>query len=132
MIEYKQVIIMRTDLGMRRGKQIAQGAHATLGCLIGSHIDAKSLSELNASISVITPEIYNWLKQGMKKVCVQIGSEEELLDLIGKAEKSGLTTHAVIDSGLTEFNGVRTLTCAAIGPNKIEDIDKITGHLKLL
>jgi len=38
----------------------------------------------------------------------------------------------IVDSGLTEFHGVKTKTCLAIGPNKKEDIDKITGSLKLL
>ena len=29
-MEPKQVIVMRRDLGMRRGKEIAQGAHASM------------------------------------------------------------------------------------------------------
>lgn len=37
----------------------------------------------------------------------------------------------ITDVGRTEFNGVPTITALAIGPNKSEDIDKITGHLKL-
>lgn len=30
----KQVIVMRKDLNMRRGKQIAQGAHASMAALL--------------------------------------------------------------------------------------------------
>lgn len=33
MSEVKQVIVIRRDLGMRRGKEIAQGAHASMAWL---------------------------------------------------------------------------------------------------
>ena len=38
----------------------------------------------------------------------------------------------IVDAGLTEFNGVPTKTCIAIGPANPDDIDEITKHLKLL
>ena len=36
-----------------------------------------------------------------------------------------------VDAGRTEFHGVPTATCCAIGPDWPERIDPITGHLKL-
>jgi PTH2 family peptidyl-tRNA hydrolase len=45
---------------------------------------------------------------------------------------AGIKHHVVTDSGLTEFGGVPTKTCVAIGPDKSSKIDIITGGLELL
>lgn len=116
----KQVIIMRTDLNMRKGKMIAQGAHASwLWWLApgGHHIDVKTGS---------------WFSNGMKKICVRAESEAELIRLHWEARKAGLRAFIVTDAGHTEFHGEPTVTCLAIGPDTDEEVDKITGHLKLL
>ena len=73
----------------------------------------------------------DWLEGGQTKICLQIHSEEELLELHQKALSANLEANFITDAGRTEFNGVPTKTCLAIGPNKAEDIDKITKHLKL-
>ena len=75
---------------------------------------------------------WQWMTRAMTKICVRVDSEEELLDVIAKARAAGLTVHAVTDAGRTEFRGVPTLTCCSIGPNDADEIDVITGHLKLL
>lgn len=110
---------MRKDLKMRRGKEIAQGSHASMAFLLKGQITAGSTI------------IMDWLNGGQTKVCLQINSEEELLELHKKAQSAGLISNYITDAGRTEFNGVPTKTCVAIGPNKSEDIDKVTGHLKL-
>lgn len=38
----------------------------------------------------------------------------------------------IVDNGKTEFNGVKTPTCLAIGPAEDVDLEPVTGHLKLL
>lgn len=116
----KQVIIIRKDLKMRRGKEIAQGAHASMAFLITNLLNIPP-----------TKNFTEWLEGGQTKICLQIHSEEELLELHKKAKEAGLNSHYITDAGRTEFNGVPTITSLAIGPNKSEDIDKITGHLKL-
>jgi peptidyl-tRNA hydrolase, PTH2 family len=68
----------------------------------------------------------------MTKICVRVDSESELLEIARKAEDAGLTVHVITDAGHTEFGGVPTKTCLAIGPDEDEKIDAITGHLKLL
>ena len=115
----KQVILMRKDLKMRRGKEIAQGSHASMAFLLQAQTD-DDLSNID-----------EWLNGGQTKICLQIHSEEELLELRKKALSANLEVHFITDAGRTEFNGVPTKTCLAIGPNKAEDIDKITKHLKL-
>jgi len=132
----KQVIVVRKDLKMRRGKEIAQSCHASIAFLTrkiqgaeespGEHDGNKFLFSM-----LISQEARAWIDSNFKKVCVRVNSEEELLDIRQKAEDLGLEVHLVQDSGLTEFGGIITATCLAIGPNKSEEIDKVTGHLEL-
>jgi PTH2 family peptidyl-tRNA hydrolase len=118
--DIKQVIVMRNDLNMRKGKMVAQGAHASIAFMVNRfHRGLPSNLELR------------WMEEGMTKICVRCDSEAELLEIAQKARAAGLTCHVITDAGLTEFDGP-TKTCLAIGPNKADEIDAITGELKLL
>jgi peptidyl-tRNA hydrolase, PTH2 family len=121
---YKQLIVVRNDLNMRKGKMVAQGAHASIMFLVRRLCDAGAGAKDLA--------IQEWLNHGMTKICVRVDSEAELLEIARKAEDAGLTVHVITDAGHTEFGGVPTKTCLAIGPDEDEKIDTITGHLKLL
>ena len=136
---------MRTDLGMRKGKMIAQGAHAALGVILGLMRDHDPMDEdwyfkgLNKpehmeKILELHPDtpLTEWINGSFTKVCVKCDSEEKLLDLYQEALDTKLPAVLITDNGRTEFNGVPTNTCIAIGPANAEDIDKITGELKLL
>jgi PTH2 family peptidyl-tRNA hydrolase len=131
----KQVIIIRKDLKMRRGKEIAQGSHASMAFLLRDVLEpihyTSTYEAKGKFIANMVSEVDKWLDMGQTKICLQIHSEEELLKLHKKAEEMGLRSNYITDAGRTEFNGVPTITSLAIGPNKSEDIDKITGHLKL-
>ena len=60
-------------------------------------------------------------------------SEEELNDIIAVALAADLLVGPpIIDNGHTEFHGIPTLTCVAIGPDTDEALDPVTGHLRLL
>jgi peptidyl-tRNA hydrolase len=48
------------------------------------------------------------------------------------AQTAGVRSSLITDAGLTEFAGVPTNTCVAIGPAWNEKVDAITGALKLL
>lgn len=120
MSEYKQVIVLRKDLNMRKGKMVAQGAHASLGAVLNNG----KLKE-DARIAA-------WLAGPFKKIAVSVNSEQELLDIKRKAEDNNLITCLIEDSGLTEFGGVKTLTALAVGPDLVEHVDVVTGHLPLL
>lgn len=122
----KQVIVMRKDLKMRRGKEIAQGSHASAAFVCQLLKNGQTISLENFSESV-----REWILSSYAKVCVQVNSEDELLEIYENAKKSGLLAYLITDSGRTEFSGVPTNTCCAIGPDDSEIIDKITGHLKL-
>ncbi len=123
----KQVICMRHDLKMRRGKQIAQGAHASMAFLCDKLREKGSISLDDFS------EVERiWLSEAFAKVCCRIDSEEELMEIHDKAVAAGLVVHLITDIGRTEFHGQPTRTCLAIGPDLAEKIDQVTGHLQLL
>jgi PTH2 family peptidyl-tRNA hydrolase len=122
-MEPKQVIVMRRDLGMRRGKEIAQGAHAAMMWLA---------YRIRQPGHRFTEAERLWLDGLFTKVCVRVDSEEELLGVVQKAREAGIEAHLCIDAGRTEFHGVPTPTCCAIGPDFPDRIDPITGELKLL
>jgi len=123
----KQVIVMRHDLKMRRGKQIAQGTHASMSFLTRRLQSSKSLSLDGFSLNAQA-----WLTGAFAKVCVRCNSEEELIAIHDKAIELGLEVHLITDSGRTEFHGKPTRTCLAIGPDDAARIDQVTGHLESL
>lgn len=125
----KQVIVVRRDLKMRRGKEIAQGSHASGAWLMEAVArwvgpDGRAMVELD-------PVARLWVTGSWRKVTLQVRSEEELVELHESARALGLRSHLVRDSGRTEFGGVPTLTALAIGPDLAADIDRVTGHLDL-
>lgn len=115
----KQVIIIRNDLNMRKGKMIVQGCHASLGaCRIDAskeHFD----------------DFETWVNTGQTKIAVSCSSETELKALYQQAKDAKLPCSLIKDAGRTEFKEP-TYTAVAIGPCKEEDVDKITRNLKLL
>ena len=123
----KQVIVMRHDLGMRRGKQIAQGAHAAMAFLC-ERLEARG----TISLADFTDAERQWLTGAFAKVCCRVDSEDQLLAIYDQALAAGLEVHLITDSGRTEFHGQPTRTCLAIGPDDAEKIDAITGSLQLL
>lgn len=129
---------MRKDLNMRKGKMIAQGAHASLSALL-SLFEKIKYSKEDGSIHYLYTIRFNegsvlsdWLSGTFTKICVSVNSEEELLEIYNKAKECDIPCALITDCGLTEFNGVPTNTCVGIGPFISEEIDKITGDLPLL
>ena len=122
---------MRKDLNMRKGKMVAQGAHASMKAILDSMAWYPRDNVMSIDLSKNKP-MDNWLNDGVSKICVGVDSEKELMEIYNAAKRAGLICGLITDAGLTEFGGVPTKTCCAIGPNWSEDIDKITGHLKLL
>lgn len=127
MREAKQVIVMRKDLNMRKGKMIAQGAHASLAVLVrAAAIDGAKL-EL-----ALTAPMQAWLTEKFTKITVSVDSEAALEAIVAKAAAANVPHALITDAGRTEFHGVPTKTCCAIGPAWVDDVDAITGDLPLL
>ena len=117
----KQVLVVRTDLKCRKGKMMAQSAHASL---------MSYLSALGNRENFMV--VYEWLqKHNQTKIVVGIDSEQELLELHKKAQASSIPCALVLDAAKTEFDKP-TYTALGIGPFDSEKIDLLTGQLKLL
>ena len=128
MDEIKQVIVVRKDLNMRKGKIAAQVAHAAMK-FIFDHNESGRNDELLVKLS---NQEAVWGSGSFTKVVCSCDSEDELRDLMLKAQFKDIQCYPIIDAGRTEFNGVPTLTCAAFGPDEASLIDQVTGNLKLL
>ena len=90
----KQVIVMRHDLKMRRGKQIAQGAHASMAFLT-----RRLQSRSSISMDDFSPNEQIWIAGSFAKVCVRCNSEEELMTIHDSAIEMGLEVHLITDTG---------------------------------
>src|SRR5262249_50293626 len=116
----KQVIVMRKDLGMRKGKMIAQGAHASLKALLDAGRPDPDGTAFTISLS---PALSAWLTGRFTKVCVSVNSEAELDAIVAKAQAAGVPCALIVDAGTTEFHGVPTKTCCAVGPAWTDAVD---------
>ncbi len=122
----KQVILIRKDLKMRRGKEIAQGSHASMEFLVSTLRSGRDCTQAN-----LDEDTLEWITHGMPKICLRVNSEAELISHHEKALGLGLKSTIIRDSGRTEFGGVPTLTACAIGPDIAERIDEVTSELTL-
>jgi PTH2 family peptidyl-tRNA hydrolase len=155
MEKVKQIIVWRGDLKCRKGKMMAQAAHSSLAVFLNSCKKIVATEEIpNTSMLESIKNIFKrnktrnvhvyafeciegsaweqWLNGKFTKIAVSCKDEEELLSLYKQAKESNIPCSLITDAGLTEFKGVPTNTCIAIGPYWSEDIDKITKHLPLL
>lgn len=127
----KQVIVVRKDLNMNKGKMLAQASHASMS-FMSRKIGLFSSKDDEEYPIYLKPIEVEWLKGSFAKICLQVSSEEELQDIYDKSLAAGLVVHMIVDSGKTYFKGIPTKTCLAIGPDLSEKIDPITSHLKLI
>lgn len=137
MQDVKQVIVFRKDLNVRKGKLAAQVAHASMKVFLDrceKTIEVYEIEDLHKLVFSFMGDSYwnKWLNELFTKVVVSCDSEDELDELYKQAKEQNIPCSMIVDAGLTEFNGVPTKTCIAIGPYKSEEINKITGKLKLL
>jgi PTH2 family peptidyl-tRNA hydrolase len=113
--EYKQVILVRKDLNLSKGKLAAQVAHGAVEAVL------KADNNL----------IKKWRNEGMKKVVLVVNNEKEFYKYLQEAKDFGIPTALITDAGRTEISP-GTKTVLAIGPYKSDIIDSITGNLKTL
>lgn len=118
--ECKLVLVVRTDLGMTKGKIGAQCGHATLACY-------KDFLRRSPN----SPLLRRWERGGQKKVALQIKGEEEMEVLQAQALSLGLAAHIIHDAGRTQIAS-GSATVLGIGPAPNSIVDQVTGGLKLL
>jgi len=111
----KQVMIVRTDLKMGKGKIAAQCCHGAIGAYKKSPSD----------------KIKKWENEAYAKVVLKVKTLEELNEIKSLADKKGIVNYRVVDAGRTQIP-TSTVTVLALGPDEDEILDKLTGDLKLL
>ncbi|RTE83318.1 hypothetical protein BHE90_002109 [Fusarium euwallaceae] len=121
--ECKLVLVVRTDLGMTKGKIAAQCSHATLACY-------KTLLRAPAN-SPQRKILSRWERLGQAKIAVQVKSQEEMLELRRKARSLGITAEVIQDAGRTQIEA-GSMTVLGVGPAPRSVVDQVTGGLKLL
>lgn len=114
-VMFKQAIVVRKDIHMGKGKLISHVLHAAIGVM--RRIDDTIIEK--------------WESEGSKKVVLKVNSLKELKDIENKLKKAKMPYFLVKDAGLTQLKA-GTVTALGIGPVKENDVDKITGKLKLL
>jgi len=118
MAEYKQVIVVRNDLKMGKGKLAVQVAHAAVSSAENTRKYRREWFD-------------TWYEQSQAKICVKVDSEKELRLLKGRLDEMGIPNSLIQDAGLTQLEP-GTTTCLGIGPLPSQTADKYTGELKLL
>jgi PTH2 family peptidyl-tRNA hydrolase len=111
----KQVIVVNQSLKLPKGKLAAQVAHASVGAFVEAEDDAR----------------VQWLEEGMPKVVLQVADAAELQCLLDLAIQKGVPALLVEDAGHTVIPA-GTITCLGLGPAPDDDIDRLTGELRLL
>jgi PTH2 family peptidyl-tRNA hydrolase len=136
----KQVIVMRKSFIVdgkkvtpRKGKYIAQGAHASMKAILDAGELVKGVNDWDNWLVTLYKDsaIHDWITNLFTKVVCVVETEEEVVALYNKAKEIGIPCALITDAGLTEFNGVPTITCCAIGPAWDSEVDMITGKLEL-
>lgn len=139
MYKPKQMIVMRRDLKMRKGKIAAQAGHACVTAVLAALAREQRLGQIQADENGVTlaenaqsaTPLSEWFSRGVAKVCVYVDSEEALLEIDRKAKEAGILSALICDNGITEFHGQPTYTCLAFEPALPEKVDPITGTLPL-
>lgn len=115
----KLVLVVRSDLGMTKGKIAAQCSHASVECY-------------KATVQYKPQAAKMWYLTGQRKIVVSIGNGEKGLNELAKVAKSHKVISCIInDAGATQIKA-GTPTVIGIGPDNADVIDLITGHLKLI
>ncbi|KAH8236577.1 hypothetical protein KR026_006104 [Drosophila bipectinata] len=115
---FKMVLVVRNDLKMGKGKIAAQCGHGAVGAY-------------QSAVSKTPRLVRAWDSCGCAKIAVKVESEAELMAIKKAAERNQLNTCLIRDAGRTQIEP-NSKTVLAIGPAAADDIDKVTGHLKLL
>ncbi|MEY8677191.1 aminoacyl-tRNA hydrolase [Granulimonas faecalis] len=130
----KQMIVMRRDLKMRKGKIAAQAGHACVDAVLKAlAARGTTLGEDGEPVFAADDDsaLAAWFSAGVAKVCVYVDGEEALLDVAEQGMDEGFVVSLVRDAGITEFHGEPTYTCLAFEPLFPEQVDPITGDLPL-
>ncbi|KAJ1332938.1 peptidyl-tRNA hydrolase [Batrachochytrium salamandrivorans] len=115
-----EVLLVRTDLEMTKGKAAAQCCHAALAVYQSAQEKSTKTREW----------IKAWKKYGQAKITLKCPDEATMLAIQAEARILGLPAKSICDAGKTQIKaGSRTVL--AIGPAPADLIDKVSGKCRL-
>ena len=114
----KQVIVVRNDIRMSKGKTAVQVAHAAVSSFYNTLSRKREIA-------------LKWLDEGQPKIVIKVNNLDEMKEIMKEAEERGIITALIRDAGYTELEP-GTITCLGIGPDYSDLIDEVTGELPLL
>ena len=115
----KMTVCVRNDISMSSGKVASQVAHACLQLATSSILEQQAI-------------VREWQRSSNEKIVVlQCDSLDGINAIENKAKEIGIPAATISDAGRTEVES-GTITCIAVGPAYEDDIDNITGSLRLL
>jgi PTH2 family peptidyl-tRNA hydrolase len=117
-MDLKQVILVRQDLRLPKGKLAAQVAHG-------------AVEAYRQTLNNNKDKAKDWISKGMKKVVLKVKDKEELFKFKELAKQEGLVAVIITDAGKTVV-APGTPTVLAIGPDDESNIDNLTGDLGML
>jgi peptidyl-tRNA hydrolase len=118
MEDIKQVIVVRNDLNMKKGEIAVQVAAASLKFLVENNESSRG----DQIFVTLSNNEACWLTGSFSQVVLGVDSEEQLQDIMSRAEFMGIETHA-------NAKGDK-ITCVALGPDNASVINKIVHRLK--
>lgn len=131
---HKQVLVVRKDLNMRKGKMAAQASHACVGAVFpreAAQVVQREDGRFDVSWTLDAGQL-EWFLELSTKIVVGVSDEAQLLDVYHQALAAHLPCVLIQDRGFTEFGGVPTYTAVGIGPADQAAINAITGGLPLM
>jgi PTH2 family peptidyl-tRNA hydrolase len=116
-LPYSIVVLVRKDLGMKKGKVAAQTAHAIIGACYKT---------LDTAIT------QSFMEQSLERriVCLRVASEADMLKIQAQMEEMNVNTFIQVDVGLTQVPAY-SKTAMAIGPDLTDKIAPLIKHLPL-
>lgn len=108
-------ILVRHDLGMTKGKMVAQGGHAVEGLVLATPAD----------------QLARYHRDGRAKICLRVDVYQRFQAIKAQLAAKNIPFYAVVDSGRTQVLP-NTETCLALGPVLRADVVDVVGDLKLM
>lgn len=116
----KQVIVVRSDINMKRSELASQVAAASIKFLLENNEADRG----NQMFVTLSDNETSWLTGSLSQEIVGVDSEEQLQNIMMRAEMMGIETHFASRGS--------TLTCVALGPDNANVLEKLVHRLKPL
>lgn len=121
--EVRMALVVRSDLGMQKGKVAAQCAHAAVTCYrLMSEPESQAYNE---------PMLNRWFQGGQAKIALKCGDKDQMDLLFAKALSLNINAYVIHDAGRTQIPA-GSATVLGLGPAPKSVLDKVTGDLRLL